>query len=171
MSVKARRLHARIARAWGEQVPYEPHPSLYVTLTVKYALLALYGFVAAAFGVTTIDITLGRGWAVGIPLAISVASIGAIIGVQISKRYRERLPSRHPLHERVLLVEVLSEFVLILALFAYSVSIAVRTFGDHDYERLAYAILPVAVVVLPFYRALHLSEREEVTTPREGRDQ
>ena len=162
-----RRLRAAVGRAWGEDVQYEPHPSLYVTLTVKYAFLALYGVLAAVFGITTVEVTLGRAWSVGIPAVIVLSSVMAIVGVQVSRRYRERLPSKHPLPERVLLVEILAEYVLILSLFAYAVSIVVRTHTDGDWERLAYAILPLAVSVVPFYRALHLSEREEAPEPKE----
>jgi len=161
------RLRAAVGRAWGEDVQYEPHPSLYVTLTVKYAFLALYGVLAAVFGITTVEVTLGRAWSVGIPAVIVLSSVMAIVGVQVSRRYRERLPSKHPLPERVLLVEILAEYVLILSLFAYAVSIVVRTHTDGDWERLAYAILPLAVSVVPFYRALHLSEREEAPEPKE----
>lgn len=64
-------------------------------------------------------------------------------------------------------MEIIAEYVLILSLFAYSVSIIVRTHTDGDWERLAYAVLPMAVSVVPFYRALHLSEREEVPKPKE----
>lgn len=167
MSARRRRFRSAVGRAWGEDVQYEPHPSLYVTLTVKYAFLALYGVLTAAFGITTVAVTLGRAWSVGIPVIIILASIGSIVGVQVSRRYRERLPSQHPLPERVLLVEILSEYVLILSLFAYSVSIVVRTHADGDWERLAYAVLPLAVTVVPFYRALHLAEREEPLKPKE----
>jgi hypothetical protein len=160
MTVRARRLRRAIARTWGEDVRYEPHPSLYLTLTVKFAFLAVYGAASAVLGVTTFDVTIGRAWSVGVPVAIMVASIGAIVGVQISRRYRERLHSEHPLPERVVLVEVLSEYVLILGLFCYSVAIVVRTLGDHDWERLSYALLPLAVTILPLYRAVHLSEKE-----------
>ncbi|WIB25441.1 hypothetical protein [Curtobacterium sp. MCSS17_015] len=167
MNARSRRLRVAIGKAWGEDVQYEPHPSLYVTLTVKYAFLALYGVLTAMFGITTVEVTLGRAWSVGIPAIIILASVASMIGVQVSKRYRERLPSRHPLPERVLLVEIIAEYVLILSLFAYSVSIIVRTHTDGDWERLAYAVLPMAVSVVPFYRALHLSEREEVPKPKE----
>lgn len=167
MSARTRRLRSTLGRAWGEDVQYEPHPSLYVTLTVKYAFLALYGFLTAVFGITTVEVTLGRAWSVGIPVIILAASLVAMVGVQVSRRYRERLPSRHPLPERVLLVEIIAEYVLILSLFAYSVSIIVRTHTDGDWERLAYAVLPMAVSVVPFYRALHLAEREEVPKPEE----
>lgn len=165
MTARGRRLRAAFGRQWGEDVRYEPHPSLYVTLTVKYAFLALYGILTAVFGITTVEVTLGRAWSVGIPAIIILASVTSMIGVHVSKRYRERLPSRHPLPERVLLVEIIAEYVLILSLFAYAVSIIVRTHSDGDWERLAYAILPMAVSVVPFYRALHLSEREEVPEP------
>lgn len=167
MSTRSRRLRTAFGRAWGEDVRYEPHPSLYVTLTVKYAFLALYGILTAVFGITTVEVTLGRAWSVGIPAIIILASAVSIVGVQVSRRYRERLPSRHPLPERVLLVEIIAEYVLILSLFAYSVSIIVRTHTDGDWERLAYAVLPMAVSVVPFYRALHLSEREEAPRPKE----
>lgn len=166
--MRFRRLRRAFARTWGEEVRYEPHPSLYLALTVKYVFLAVYGFVAAAFGVTTISITLGREWSVGVPAVIMASSLVAIVGVRVSRRYRERLRTADPLPERALLVEIISEYVLILALFSYSVAIVVRTFGDHDWERLSYALLPLAVVVLPFYRALHLSEREEATPPKES---
>jgi hypothetical protein len=160
-------LRAVLRRTWGDDEQYEPHPSLYVTLTVKYAFLALYGVLTAVFGITTVEVTLGRAWSVGIPVLIILASLGSIVGVQVSKRYRERLPSRHPLPEKVLLIEIIAEYVLILSLFAYSVSIIVRTHTDGDWERLAYAVLPMAVSVVPFYRALHLSEREEAPDPKE----
>jgi len=167
VTVRRRRLRSAVGRAWGENVDYEPHPSLYVTLTVKYAFLALYGVLTAVFGITTVAVTLGRAWSVGIPAIIILASVGSIVGVQVSRRYRERRASRRPLPERVLLVEILSEYVLILSLFAYAVSIIVRTHADGDWERLAYAVLPMAVSVVPFYRALHLSEREEAPRPEE----
>ena len=161
------RVRAAIGRKWGEDVRYEPHPSLYVTLMVKYAFLTLYGILTAVFGITTVEVTLGRAWSVGIPAIIILASVTSMVGVQVSKRYRDRLPSRHPLPERVLLVEIIAEYVLILSLFAYAVSIIVRTHTDGDWERLAYAILPMAVSVVPFYRALHLSEREEAPKPED----
>lgn len=165
--MSGRRFRRAVGRVWGEDASYEPHPSLYVTLTVKYAFLALYGVLTAVFGITTVEVTLGRAWSVGIPSIIIIASVTAIIGVQVSKRYRERLPSKHPLPEKVLLVEIIAEYVLILSLFAYTVSIVVRTHTDGDWERLAYAVLPLAVSVVPFYRALHLSEREEAPRPEE----
>jgi hypothetical protein len=168
VSKRTRGLRSAVGRAWGEDVRYEPHPSLYVTLTVKYSFLALYGVLTAVFGITTVEVTLGRAWSVGIPAIIILASAASIVGVQVSRRYRERLPSRHPLPERVLLIEIIAEYVLILSLFAYSVSIIVRTHTDGDWERLAYAVLPMAVTVVPFYRALHLSEREEVPKPEEN---
>lgn len=96
MNARSRRLRVAIGKAWGEDVQYEPHPSLYVTLTVKYAFLALYGVLTAMFGITTVEVTLGRAWSVGIPAIIILASVASMIGVQVSKRYRERLPSRHP---------------------------------------------------------------------------
>jgi hypothetical protein len=165
--VTGRRVRAAVGRVWGESVPYEPHPSLYATLTVKYVFLAVYGAIAATFGITTVEVTLGRAWSVGIPLIVMAASLVAAVGVQVSRHYRERLPSKHPLPERVLLIEIIAEYVLILSLFAYAVSIIVRAHTDGDWERLAYAVLPMAVSVVPFYRALHLSEREEVPKPKE----
>lgn len=155
-----RRVRGAWARIWGDYTPYEPHPSLYLTLTVKYVFLTAYGLLATAFGVTTLAVTVGAVWNVVITVVISIASIGATIGVQVSRRYRVRLITEHPLPERVLLLEILSEFVLIASLFSYSVAIVVRSFVDGDYERLSYAMLPLTVSIVPLYRMLHLAERE-----------
>lgn len=156
-----KRLRRVWARRWGDYVPYEPHPSLYLTLTVKYLFLTAYGLLATAFGVTTLAVTVGAVWNVAITIVVSLSAMGATIGVQLSRRYRARLVSDNPLPERMLLLEIISEFALIASLFSYSVAIVVRAFVDGDYERLSYAVLPLTVSIVPLYRMLHLVEKEQ----------
>lgn len=165
MIARTRRLRSVLGRTLGDGVRYEPHPSLYSALTVLYTLLALYGALAGSFGLTTVAETSGAVLAVALPVAILIASLGSLVGVQVSRRYAARKHTSNSMRERVLLLEIVSEFVLILGFFMYAVAIVVRTFNDQDWSRLAYAILPLALSVIPLYRSLHLAEREPRNAP------
>lgn len=146
---KAHRARRAIERARTED-PERPDvagPSEHSILTVKYALIAFYGILSGVVGVTTIDEVLGRAWSIAWPGLLVAAACASIIGVAISARRKSHT------------MEIYSTMAMILVLVSYPIANVVRTIGDHEWERLPFAVLPIIVTVAPYARLLKIVQK------------
>lgn len=143
---RARRAIER-ARAAEPERPDVSGPSEHAVLVVKYALIAFYGILSGIVGVTTIDEVLGKAWSIAWPGLLVAAACASIVGVAISARRGSHT------------TEIYATMAMIIVLLSYPLANIIRTLGDHEWERLPFAVLPVIVSVAPYARLLKIVQK------------
>lgn len=119
-------------------------------LTVKYALFALYGVIAAVAGAPTLDKSINSAYAFGWSIVLAVAALIAVYG-SVSERY-----------------EVFEKWagVAIVGLMSTILVGAIQLVNLGDINRAGFSVLLFMVTLLPASRAAALILK---TTPRDHR--
>lgn len=108
-------------------------------LGFKYLVLALYGLSSAIVGMSTPAWLSGHWWGVTLPSIIFLSGIAAFLSTRL-------LRFAHPY------LECWALFLMLVGFISYSITIALRTVGDGDLGRLPTALLPIALMTVPWSR-------------------
>lgn len=119
----------------------------YVTLIIKYALIAVYGAFSGWVGIATLDVVAGQLWGVLWPALVTVFSLLAMFAV-----IRSRITEKEGL-------ELVSTLLLISLLIGYSIAIVTRTTIDGNVTRLPVALLPIILSVFPARRLVQIARK------------
>lgn len=129
------------------ELPKPPPPigSLgFPALVSLYGWTALYGVASLITGTLSIFVAYGPEWGVIWPIVISLSGLGAVVGIFATQWFRS------PWLERV------TTPIMIGALLSYSFSVLVRAGEPGHLDRYSYAMLPIAICIIAFFRLVEV---------------
>lgn len=123
--------------------------SVHRALLTIYILLAAYGITGLAGGFLTVFLIYGPIWGTVWPALVCVTSVGAIIGLYVTRRTGRTS------------FESWATLGLILSLLFYALGIVLRNVlpdldPNTDLSKVGYAFLPLAACVAPYFRVIDI---------------